>query len=88
MSTLQLERLREPLSSAAALPDRARALNVPGAGGETGAVLLDFLDEPLAGEIDSKTYNHDQMRIAMARFPFQKSLESFESKFPPSIDPG
>jgi DNA replication protein DnaC len=27
------------------------------------------------------------MRITMARFPFQKSLESFDFKFQPSIDP-
>lgn len=27
------------------------------------------------------------MRIAMARFPFQKTLESFDFKFQPSIDP-
>jgi DNA replication protein DnaC len=47
----------------------------------------DFLDQLLAGEIDSKTYKHHQMRIAMARFPFQKTLESFEFKFQPSIDP-
>jgi DNA replication protein DnaC len=39
----------------------------------------DFLDQLLAGEIDSKTYQHHQMRIAMARFPFQKTLESFDS---------
>jgi DNA replication protein DnaC len=27
------------------------------------------------------------MRIAMARFPFQKTIESFDFKFQPSIDP-
>jgi hypothetical protein len=27
------------------------------------------------------------MRIAMARFPFQKTLESFDFKFQPSLDP-
>ena len=26
------------------------------------------------------------MRVAMARFPFQKTLESFDFKFQPSID--
>ncbi len=47
----------------------------------------DFLDELLALEVGSKTANHHQMRIAMARFPFQKTLESFDFKFQPSIDP-
>ena len=47
----------------------------------------DFLDQLLACEIDSKTHKHHQMRITMARFPFQKTLESFDFKFQPSIDP-
>jgi DNA replication protein DnaC len=45
----------------------------------------DFLDE-LALEVGSKTEKHHQMRITMARFPFQKTLESFDFKFQPSID--
>jgi DNA replication protein DnaC len=47
----------------------------------------DFLDQLLAMEVGSKTAKHHQMRIAMARFPFQKTLESFDFKFQPSIDP-
>jgi len=47
----------------------------------------DFLDQLLALEVGSKTEKHHQMRIAMARFPFQKTLESFDFKFQPSIDP-
>jgi DNA replication protein DnaC len=46
----------------------------------------DFLDELLALEAGSKTEKHHQMRITMARFPFQKTLESFDFKFQPSID--
>jgi DNA replication protein DnaC len=47
----------------------------------------EFLDELLALEVGSKVQKHHQMRIAMARFPFQKTLESFDFKFQPSIDP-
>jgi DNA replication protein DnaC len=47
----------------------------------------DFLDQLLALEVGSKAEKHHQMRIAMARFPFQKTLESFDFKFQPSIDP-
>ena len=47
----------------------------------------DFLDDLLTLEISSKTQKHHQMRIAMARFPFQKTIESFDFKFQPSIDP-
>jgi DNA replication protein DnaC len=47
----------------------------------------DFLDEVLALEVRSKQEKHLAMRVAMARFPFQKTLESFDWKFQPSIDP-
>ena len=47
----------------------------------------DFLDQLLACEVDAKTHKHHQMRIAMARFPYQKTLESFDFKFQPSLDP-
>ena len=47
----------------------------------------DFLDEVLGREVGAKTQKHLAMRVAMARFPFQKTLESFDFKFQPSIDP-
>jgi DNA replication protein DnaC len=47
----------------------------------------DFLDEVLSLEVRSKSEKHLAMRIAMARFPFHKTLESFDFKFQPSIDP-
>lgn len=46
----------------------------------------DFLDELLSREIHAKGAKHLAMRLAMARFPFQKPLESFDFKFQPSID--
>ena len=46
----------------------------------------DFLDELLTLEVGSKSQKHLAMRIAMARFPFHKTLESFDFKFQPSID--
>ncbi|MBV8097264.1 MAG: ATP-binding protein [Acetobacteraceae bacterium] len=45
----------------------------------------DFLDELLALEVGAKTAKHHQLRIVMARFPFQKTLESFDFKFQPAI---
>lgn len=47
----------------------------------------DFLDEILSLEVRSKTEKHLTMRINMARFPFHKTLEAFDFKFQPSIDP-
>lgn len=46
----------------------------------------DFLEDLLSREIQAKSAKHLTMRLAMARFPFQKPLESFEFKFQPSID--
>ena len=46
----------------------------------------DFLDEVLSREVHAKGAKHLAMRLAMARFPFQKTLESFDFKFQPSID--
>lgn len=47
----------------------------------------DFLDEVLGRELRAKQEKHQAMRISMARFPFQKSLETFDWKFQPSIEP-
>jgi len=47
----------------------------------------DFLDDVLTHEVQSKTEKHLAMRVAMARFPFQKTLEGFDWKFQPSIEP-
>jgi len=47
----------------------------------------DFLEELLRSELAGKQECHTAMRIAMAHFPFQKSLESFDFKFQPSLDP-
>lgn len=46
----------------------------------------EFLDDVLSREVQAKTDKHLAMRLAMARFPFQKTLETFDFKFQPSID--
>jgi DNA replication protein DnaC len=47
----------------------------------------DFLEELFLRESSAKAERHTAMRTAMARFPFQKSLESFDFRFQPSLDP-
>jgi DNA replication protein DnaC len=47
----------------------------------------DFLDEVLTMEVQSKREKHLSMRVNMARFPFHKTLEGFDFKFQPSVDP-
>jgi DNA replication protein DnaC len=46
----------------------------------------DFLDQLLSQEISAKMEKNIAMRTAMARFPFTKTLESFDFNFQPSID--
>jgi hypothetical protein len=75
------------LSPAAPVLDRKRAYRAPGAGGEKRkSPYADFLDESMTLEVASTNQTHLPMRIAMARFSFHKTLESFDFKFQPSID--
>jgi DNA replication protein DnaC len=46
----------------------------------------DFLDQLLAEEVAAKVEKHVTMRTAMARFPYRKTLESFDFGFQPSVD--
>lgn len=45
------------------------------------------MEDLLSREGHAKGAKHLALRLAMARFPFQKTLESFECTFQPSIDP-
>lgn len=47
----------------------------------------DLLEELFNRELTAKQERHAAMKTTMARFPFQKSLDSFDFKFQPSIDP-
>lgn len=46
----------------------------------------EFLDQLLSQEVSSKKEKNISMRTSMARFPFVKTLESFDFNFQPSID--
>jgi DNA replication protein DnaC len=46
----------------------------------------DFLDHILSMEVSSKMEKNITMRTSMAKFPFIKTLESFDFDFQPSID--
>src|SRR5580704_7160304 len=87
MSTPQLERLREHCHRLRLYQVEQELTARLEQAAKTELSYADFLDQLLACEIDTKTHKHHQMRIAMARFPFQKTLESFDFKFQPSIDP-
>lgn len=46
-----------------------------------------FLATVLRTEVEAKHEKHQTMRVQMARFPFHKTLEGFDWKAQPSIDP-
>jgi len=87
MSTPQLDRLREHCQRLRLYQIEQELTARLEQAAKNEISYADFLDQLLACEIDAKTHKHHQMRIAMARFPFQKTLESFDFKFQPSLDP-
>ena len=87
MSTPQLERLRAHCHRLSLYQVEAELATLLEQAAKKDLAYSDFLDELLALEVRSKTEKHLSMRINMARFPFHKTVESFDFKFQPSIDP-
>jgi DNA replication protein DnaC len=87
MSTPQLERLREHCHRLRLYQIENELTARLEQAAKKEVSYADFLDDLLAAEVGAKTQKHHQMRIATARFPFQKTLESFDFKFQPSLDP-
>lgn len=46
----------------------------------------EFLQEVVSKELAAKHERHTTMKTTMARFPFHKTLDSFDFKFQPSIE--
>jgi DNA replication protein DnaC len=86
MSAAQLERLQEHLQRLRLFKVRERleALLQDATTQETP--YADFLDLVLTEEVASKTAKHVTMRTRLARFPFVKSLETFDFGYQPSLD--
>jgi len=87
MSTPQLERLREHCHRLRLYQVEQELTGRLEQAAKMEVSYADFLDQLLTGEIEAKTHKHHQMRIAMARFPFHKTLDTFDFKFQPSLDP-
>lgn len=87
MTTPQLERLQAHCQRlrlyqvAAELPTRLEQA------AKQEVSYADFLDDLLTREVQAKSDKHLAMRLAMARLPFHKTLDAFDFKFQPSIDP-
>jgi DNA replication protein DnaC len=86
MSAAQFERLQGHLQRLRLFKSKERleALLQEAAGQEVS--YADFLDRVLTGEVASKTAKRITMRTSLARFPFIKSLDSFNFTYQPSLD--
>ncbi len=86
MSTPQLERIGNHLDQLKLHKSRERleALLQEATKNELG--YAEFLDRMLGEEVAAKTDKAVSLRTKMARFPYVKSLESFDFKYQPSLD--
>jgi DNA replication protein DnaC len=86
MSAAQIERLQEHLQRLRLFKSRERLEALLQDATTKECSFADFLDQVLSEEVASKTAKHVTMRTQLARFPFVKSLESFDFSYQPSID--
>jgi DNA replication protein DnaC len=87
MTTPQLERLQAHCQRLRLYQLAADLPTVVEQAAKQELAYTDFLEAVLSREVGAKSQKHLAMRIAMARFPFHKTLESFDFAFQPSIDP-
>jgi len=86
MSAAQLERLQEQMQRLRLFKSRERLEALLQEATTKEASYADFLDTLLAEEVASKTAKHVTMRTHLARFPFVKSIETFDFSYQPSLD--
>ena len=86
MSAAQLERLQEHMGRLRLFKSRERLEAVLQEATAKELSYADFLDHVLSEEVASKTAKHVSMRTHLARFPFVKSLETFDFGYQPSLD--
>jgi len=85
--SLQIERLQEQMVQLKLVRTAAELPRLLQEASKRELSYGEVLEEVFSRELASKQERHTAMKTAMARFPFQKSLDSFEFKFQPSVDP-
>jgi DNA replication protein DnaC len=86
MNALQLERLGEHLQRLRLFKSRERLEALLQTAATKEASYADFLEAVLDEEVSAKTANNIAMRTRLARFPFVKTLETFDFAYQPSLD--
>ena len=86
-ATAQIERLTEQMQRLKLVKTAEQLSSILQQAGKKDITYSDFLEELFTLELAAKAERHTTMKTSMARFPFHKSLESFDFKFQPSVDP-
>ena len=86
MTPAQLERLGEQLQRLRLFKSKERLEALLQEAASQEPPYADFLERVLSEEVASKTAKHVSMRTSLARFPFVKSLETFDFAYQPSLD--
>jgi DNA replication protein DnaC len=87
MSTPQLERITTNLKRLKLYRIEQELSGLLEEAAKKDLAYSDFVDDLLQREVAAKHEKHLAMRTSMARFPFHKTIESFDFKFQPSLDP-
>lgn len=86
MNAAQLERLHEQMAKLRLTKSQARLEALLQEAADKELSYGDFLDGLFTEEIAAKTAKNITMRTNLARFPFVKSLETFDFAYQPSLD--
>ncbi len=86
MKAAQLERLHEQMAKLRLTKSQERIEALLQEAVEKELSYADFLDQLFTEEIASKSAKNIAMRTNLARFPFVKSLETFDFSYQPSLD--
>ncbi|MDQ3830520.1 MAG: IS21-like element helper ATPase IstB [Candidatus Tectomicrobia bacterium] len=86
MPDLQLARLQDSLAKLKLFTLQTRLETLLQEASTQEVTYADFLDRLLAEELAAKSEKYVAMRTVMARFPYRKTLESFDFSFQPSLD--
>lgn len=85
--SLQIDRLQEQMRRLRLVRSLDQLPSILESAARRELSYSDFLEEVLTTEIAGKNETGTAMRVAKAHLPFVKTLESFEFKFQPSVDP-
>ena len=86
MKAAQLERLHEHMAKLRLTKSQERLEALLQEAADKELSYADFIDQLFTEEIASKSAKNITMRTNLARFPFVKSLETFDFAYQPSLD--